>query len=316
MSLKFYWQLDVTADPQRSEPRLRSAQGISRDVRGHALNRYDHYAQIARAAALTGFDGLFISHREAGDDSQIIAAAIARDTPGLQLVPEFSASVGSAVYWAKQAVSFQRSSHGRLGWAIAPDLGASERSRSADAVADDDLPARAEEFLAVARGVHGATPFTHRGRFFEVEQGGFAAPLNRVPFPPVFLQGTSEEALALSARQADVHLFEPASIDTLRLHIEALDTLAAHAGRQVDFGLFQPVVARETDEEATEGAPVVAGTIAGSHDRVATRLADLAAIGIRHFVLSGAPSLDEAYRIGEFVLPRVRDRVSTLRAAA
>lgn len=316
MTLQFYWQLDVTADPHRSEPSARAAgRAIARDVRSPAINRYDHYAQIARAAALTAFDGLFIAHREAGDDSRIVAAALARSTPGLRIVPEFPASAGSAVYAAKQAASFQRATHGRLGWAIAPDAAA--RARDADPVADDDLAARAEEFLTVARGVHGTVPFSYKGRFFEVEQGGFAAPLNRVAFPPVFLRGTGEELLALSARQADVHLFEPASHDALRHHIAALDALAADAGRRVESGIIQPVVSRETDAEATETQLGQArGTIAGSHDLVAARLAELAALGIRHFVLSASPALEEAYRVGEHVLPRVRESVSARRAAA
>lgn len=317
MTIHFYWQLDVTADAQRSETGARARSGgIARDVRGPAINRYDHYAQIARAAALTGFDGLFIPHREESDDSQIVAAAVARSVPTLRLVPEFHASVGSAVYAAKQAVSFQRSTHGRLGWAIAPDADAATRMRNADAVTDGDLVARTEEFLTVARGVHGTVPFNFSGRFFSVEGGGFAAPLDRAPFPTVFLRGTSEEALALSARHADVHLFEPGPYDVMRHHIETLDAQAAYAGRSVDFGIVQPVVARETDLEAAEVRGFPSGAIVGGHALVAARLAELATLGIRHFVLSATPSLEEAYRIGEDLLPRVRERVSSHRAAA
>ncbi|MET0374033.1 MAG: LLM class flavin-dependent oxidoreductase [Rhizorhabdus sp.] len=317
MTIRIYWQLDVTADPHRSEASLRAqGHGVARDVRSGAFNRYDHYAQIARAVAITGFDGLFIRHREAGDDSQIVASALARETRGLYLIPEFPASVGSAVYAAKQAVSLQRASHGRLGWAIAPDVDAQARARNADPVGEDDLIARTEEFLTVARGVHGAVPFSYQGRFFEVERGGFAEPLNRVAFPPVFLRGASEEALALSARQADVHLFEAAPAHALRPHIEMLDTLAAHASRQVGFGILQPVVARDTADEAAEVATVEPGAIVGSHEQVAGGLAALAALGVNHFVLTGSPSLEEAYRIGEFVLPHLRDSVARRRAAA
>ena len=319
MTIKIYWQLDVTAEPHRAEPGLHApGHGVARDVRGGLFNRYDHYAQIARAAAITGFDGLFIRHHESGDDSQIVAAALARGTRDLQLIPEFPASVGSAVYAAKQAVSFQRSSHGRLGWAIAPDPDADARARNADPVTQDDLIARTEEFLTVARGVHGAVPFSYKGRFFEVEQGGFAEPLNRVAFPPVFLRGTGEEALALalSARHADVHLFDAAPAQILRAPIETLGRRAADVGRRVGFGILQPIVARESADEAAEVGGVAPGAIVGNHEQVADGLAELAALGVNHFILSGAPSLDEAYRIGEFVLPLLRNRIATRRAAA
>ena len=170
MTIRTYWQIDATAEPARSEARAWSGvPTLFRDVRA-ASNRYDYYAQIAQAAAQTAFDGLFLPYRAESDDSQIIAAAIARETPRLALIPEFPAWVGSAVYAAKQAVSFQRLAHERLGWAIAPPADALVRARDADHVPEDQLVERTEEFLNVARGVHGEAvvrcghrPFLHRG---------------------------------------------------------------------------------------------------------------------------------------------------------
>nr|WP_285737872.1 LLM class flavin-dependent oxidoreductase [Kitasatospora phosalacinea] len=50
-----------------------------------------------------------------------------------------------------------------------------------------------------------------------------------------------------------------------------------------------------------------AGTaLVGSHDEVAARLAEYRALGVGEFVLSGYPHLEEAYRVGEEVVPRVR----------
>ncbi|WP_411103065.1 LLM class flavin-dependent oxidoreductase [Streptomyces sp. cmx-4-9] len=50
-----------------------------------------------------------------------------------------------------------------------------------------------------------------------------------------------------------------------------------------------------------------AGTaLVGSHDEVAARLAEYGALGIDEFVLSGYPHLEEAYRVGEEVAPRLR----------
>lgn len=313
MTIRIYWQLDVAAENSRSEPTDRPRhQPVIRDIRTPSINRYDYYAQIAHAAALTGFDGLFVAHRTDADDSQIVAAAVARSAPRLTLIPEFPASVGSAVYAAKQAVSFQRLAHGRLGWAIAPDADAATRARGGDQVSEDDLIARTEEFLTVARGVNAERPFSYKGRFFEVEGGGFEAPLGTVAFPRVFLRGTSEEALALSARQGDIHLFDAAPVEELRDHIETLDRLALKEGRSLDYGILQPLVARETADEAHDAREP---GLTGSYDEIADHLATLATLGIGHFVLTARPSFEEAYRIGQFVLPRLRARVAPARAA-
>jgi len=306
MTIQTYWQLDVAAEPTRSEPGARRhGATLFRDVRTKATDRYDYYAQIAQAAAQTAFDGLYLPYRPEADDSAIVAAAIAREVPRLTLIPEFPSSVGSAVYAAKQAVSFQRATHDRLGWAIAPAV-------------DAEALARTEEFLTVARGVHGTRPFAFAGQHFEVQGGGFDAPLNRVPFPRVFLQGESEEALALSARAADVHVFEAAPVAHLRSVIEGLNGLAAGLGRPVAFGVIQPVLVREDRVEALHDAArasVPVSALVGDYDDVAARLAELADIGINHFVLSAAAGL-EAYRVGQRLLPRFRALTGRVRTAA
>lgn len=318
MTIQTYWQLDVAEDAARSEPGARQS-GLFRDVRPVTLNRYDYYAQVAQAAAQTAFDGLFLPHRPQSDDSTIVAAAIAREVPRLTLIPEFPASAGSAVYAAKQAVSFQRQTHERLGWAIAKEPDGAARARNGDHVPEERLHARVEEFLTVARGVHAERPFSFAGDHFEVQGGGFLAPLNRVAFPKVFLQGESEEALALSARVANVHLFAAAPLSELRSLVEALDALAVRAGRSVEFGLIQPVLARDDAEDArrdAERGELPDTAVVGSYAEVAQQLADLTALGFRHFVLAAPSSLEEAYRIGQHVLPRFRALTERVAAAA
>ncbi|NIJ20239.1 alkanesulfonate monooxygenase [Sphingomonas naasensis] len=318
MTIRVYWQLDVAEDAARSEPGARQS-GLFRDVRPSTLNRYDYYAQVAQAAAQTAFDGLFVPHRPQSDDSNIVVAAIAREAPRLSLIPEFPASAGSAVYAAKQAVSFQRQTHERLGWAIADAGEAAERARDGDHVPEEQVHARVEEFLTVARGVHAERPFSFAGAHFEVEGGGFHEPLNRVAFPKVFLQGESEEALALSARAADVHLFAAAPLSRLGGLAGTLDGLALREGRSIELGLVQPVLAREDAGDARRdaaraGLPDTA--IAGSYAEVAERLAESAASGFRHFVLAAPSSLEEAYRIGQHVLPRFRALTERVAATA
>ena len=318
MTLTIHWRLDPAAEPPRSERALQpQLPDWVRDRRVPTQNRFDYYLQVADAAAQTAFDGLFIRHRLESDESRIIAAIVARTARGIMVVPEFPASVGSAVYAAKQATTFLRSTGGRLGWAITPDADARSRAREADMVGPEDLARRLDEFLTVARGVHEQRPFTFKGEHFEVLNGGFDAPLNRVSFPQVFLQGEDDAALRLSARHADVHFFAPATVEQLAERIARLDALAAAEGRKVAVGLIQPLLVRDDGEDAQRdavGLPDI--TLVASYDEAATALAERHAIGVSHLLLEATPMLEETYRVGQNLLPRLRALTGAARRAA
>jgi alkanesulfonate monooxygenase len=52
-----------------------------------------------------------------------------------------------------------------------------------------------------------------------------------------------------------------------------------------------------------------AGTaLVGSHEQVADRIAEYHELGIEEFILSGYPHLEEAYQVGEGVMPVLRRR--------
>ena len=60
-----------------------------------------------------------------------------------------------------------------------------------------------------------------------------------------------------------------------------------------------------------------AGTaLVGSHEQVADRIEEYAALGIEEFILSGYPHLEEAYWFGEGVLPELRRRGAVRQAGA
>src|SRR5690606_29787877 len=74
--------------------------------------------QVARAAELWVFDGVVVPYDTGVDGSWVIASALARETPRLGIVTEFPADLGTAVYAAKLALSFQRFFDNRLSWQI------------------------------------------------------------------------------------------------------------------------------------------------------------------------------------------------------
>jgi len=339
MTIEFIWQLPTSGDGryanaektrrgERPAPgHIPFTEGVS-DPRGDRFNYFDYLHQVARAADITGFDGVLVPHDLDGDESWIVAGYLARGTRRLRLIAGFDAAWGSAVYAAKNAVSFQRATNGRFAWQIVQGLDVATRRRHADNVPEQGVLARIDEFVTVARGVQTSAPYDFKGRFFEVQGGGFRGPLGGNPLPPVYLGGASDEAFALSARQADVHVLDAAPPEELRPAIARLQELAAAQGRTLAIGLRIDVLVREDAQEAShdagrylaqsgeDRAAFARRTLVGSYAEVEERLAEYAEAGITSFVLGATPHLEEAWRFGEHVLPRVRARLPQDRQAA
>lgn len=349
MPLQFHWQI-----PTRGDGRYGNAQPVRRgertpgqgspyspgvtDPRGDRFNFFDHVHQVARAAELSGFDAAVVRHDVAGDESWIVAGYVARGTRRLKLITEFEASWGSSVYAAKNAVSFSRFTGGRFGWQLVPGAGAATRLLWGDPLEEGDVLPRIAEFLTVSRGVIAGSPFSFKGRFFEVKDGGFTGSLGDHAAPTVFLVGESEAALSLSAEHADVHVFEASSLSALRGHIHSLRVLAKRHGREVKAAVRVDVLGRETESEAlfdanryaaqsgNQNAPRTtaglwtglgtdvtgaAATLVGSYTQVAQRLSEYVEAGVEVFQLAGVPHLEEAFRVGAHILPLVRERAKS-----
>lgn len=315
MTLSFYWRLPGPDDLRNRAFDAQAAGGaalppVVHDIRNRRYGSFDHVVQVARGAELTAFDGIIAADDPAGDASLITLGALAREVRRVRLVATFSPGIGSAVYAAKKAVSFQRYTGNRFGWALQSAPDAARRRSLGDFVDDADQATRLEEFLVVARGVVASERFSHEGRFFGVLDGGFQGPLSGRPFPEVTLSGDSDAALAQSARLADVHAFDLGTAD-LAGRIAALHARAKALGRSVQVALRARILShpdgqRARLEAARAGIADAPDLIAGSHDDVAARIEGLHALGVQRFELSAPRSLDEVYRTGEHVLPRVR----------
>lgn len=347
MTTEFLWQLPTSGDgrygnskKERRAERASSAHPYSdgvTDPRGLSFNYFDYLHQVARAADLAGFDGIRIPEDINGDEPWIIAGYVARGSRHLKLVTEFDASRGSSVYAAKNTVSYQRFTDGRFAWQISAGGDGKHRRALGDFVADSEINPRIEEFVTVARGVLTQSPYSFKGKYFEVLNGGFQGALSNQQVPPIYLSGKSKEALALSAKVADFHIFDADTVESIQQQIKELSALAKQYGREPRFALRIDIVSRETEDEAIFDArrywqqseqgnhqPVINGnlwaglstdttaanaTLVGSYEQVTQALVDYAAAGVSSFLLSSVPHFEEAYRLGEHVLPAVRAQI-------
>ncbi len=369
MGIEFSWRLPVAGDGRsahskewnRGDYQNRhthrnqfSRLGLERD----GYTYYDLLTQTARAAEINGFDSVFIAQSSNGEEPQIVAGALARETKHLNFIISLPTALLSAVYSAKIANSFQRLSGGRLQW----HLHHAEVHEPAWHGQSWPLPeqlTRSDEFLQVTHGFWNQAPYTFEGKYFLVENGGFAKALQGQQHPRVYLDGFTEEAKSLSARRADVHILSAAPLNQIASQIAELQAGAARYGRQVNIFLSAEILARHTENSAwaelqqrhadamektvaLHGAPFVdreqqfaalqtdeylwtgfnllregeAAGLVGSYEKIAERLLAYHTLGVSGFILSANPHLEEAWRLGEHLLPRVRSALHQNHAAA
>ncbi|MFE6858174.1 LLM class flavin-dependent oxidoreductase [Nocardia sp. NPDC057668] len=347
---EYLWRLPARGDGRRANPELRQRGGFggpgpitpATDVRPGNFGPFDDLHQIIDAAELNGLDGVLAPYDPLGEESWIVAAGALRATRHARVVVEFQPAFGTPVYAAKISATLQRLSAGRLGWRLAVDTDIADERARGDRVVGDDRYARAAEFLTVARGVWNSDPipgagfkgtgFEYAGEFYDVIDGGFRGILSGLPFPQVYLSGTSAAALKLSAKHADVHVFTEAP-DGFAAPLAELRRLAGAQGRTVRAGLELPIIARETETEAWArverqwrelhptgpdatslslgdgrwagfgelGYPQAIGLV-GSYEQVARQLQVYTAAGIDSIALSGHPHIEEVHRTGEHLL--------------
>ncbi|MFM0735386.1 LLM class flavin-dependent oxidoreductase [Paraburkholderia sediminicola] len=386
MAVEFLWRLPMHGDGRRAHDRHtrgewnnQTASRVAPKTHSDDFGYIDYLSQVARAADLVGFHGALIPIFRFTEEPWVVAAALARETRNLRLLIAMQPWFMHPAYAAQMAASLQRISRGRVEWNIVTGGGGADQRAYGDFIDHDSRYARTDEFLDVVKGYSAGEPYTHKGRFYQVEAGGLVAPLHSQPVPRIYLAGASDAAMAVAAKHGDVHLSwgEPLAkqkevIDRAR---QALD--AQNAERDLRFGMRIDILARETEEQAwaelrqmfatVSDSTQLGGTrrtvgvgdsesvgakrqfalhqgntqhfddlivgpnlwagmskirggpgcvIVGSHEQVAERLAEYVDIGVSTFILASNPHLEEAYRVGEEVLPLVAGAIDARRTAA
>jgi alkanesulfonate monooxygenase SsuD/methylene tetrahydromethanopterin reductase-like flavin-dependent oxidoreductase (luciferase family) len=121
--------------------------------------------------------------------------------------------------------------------------------------------------------------------------------------PTLYFGGASEAAERVSAVEADVQLFWGESLEGLAERIDRLRTLTDKVGRRgevLDSCLY-------TTPGKVGGGGAATTWLVGSADDVAAALQKYRELGISHFVLSDTPYRSEVVRLGDQLLPRLRE---------
>lgn len=389
MSVELFWRLPTHGDGRKAHdkhtrgewnklaPELRKAPG-SRNGQPDGFTYVDYLGQVARAAEINGFDGALVPTGGISEQAWIVAAALARETRNLRFLVAHQAGFTEPHFAAQTAATLQRITGGRVDINII--TGGSSQSQRAlgDFLDHDSRYARTGEFLDVFKRYWKEAPLNYKGELYQVENGGFKAPLSDAPLPGIYFAGSSEPAITVAADHADVYLVWAEPVAGNVEQFDKVRAAAAKAGRldKVKFGVRVDIIARETEKEAWDEARRLFATatadskalfgelgrdnkkestkesagaarqwalhqgrtdsfddlivapnlwagmsilrggpscgLIGSYQQIADRLAHYVKAGSSSFILASNPHLEEAYSVGEEVLPLLGKAISGL----
>jgi alkanesulfonate monooxygenase len=258
MGIKFHWYL-----PTHGDGRTLLLAGDSKqtdlltyshaDRPGYRAPTLEYLGQVARAAEQSGFDAALTPTGTWCDDSWITCAALSQQTERLRFLVAFRPGSVAPTLAAQQAATFQRHTGGRLLLNIVTGGNEEEQRRFGDDLDKDARYARTDEFLTILRGAWSGEPFSFRGEHLWVDG---ATALGVEHQPEIYFGGSSEPALRVAAKHADVYLTWGEPPPQLSEHLERVREFAAAEPRERELrhGVRLHVISRDTAEQAWAAA--------------------------------------------------------------
>ncbi len=258
MGIKLHWYLPTHGDGRTLMLAGDSSQTDllthSRSARpGHRPPTLDYLGQVARAAEQSGFDAALTPTGTWCDDAWITCAALSQMTERLRFLVAFRPGSVTPTLAAQQAATFQRHTKGRLLLNIVTGGNDVEQRRFGDDLDKDARYARTDEFLTILRGAWSGEPFSFRGDHLWADG---ATALGVEEQPEIYFGGSSDAALRVAAKHADVYLTWGEPPPQLNPHLERVRDLAADTPRERELrhGVRLHVVSRDTSQQAWAAA--------------------------------------------------------------
>lgn len=201
------------------------------------------------------FDRILIGYFAGAPDGWAIASHAASRTDRLGFLLAHRPGFVSPTVAARKAATMDVISGGRFAMHIITGSSEVDQQRDGDYLDKVDRYARTSEFLDIVRQDWVSTePFDYEGRFYRVSQAFSDIKSIRQPHIPVYFGGSSNEALDVAAKHADVWATWGESLDDVKSQIADLNQRASVHGRRPRVSVsFRPILGA-TEEQAWERA--------------------------------------------------------------
>ena len=218
--------------------------------------------QHVQAAEQAGIDRLLIGQFAQWPDNNQIAAYVFGQTERIGALLAHRPGLMAPTLGARQLATLDQFSEGRLWVHIITGGSDADQARDGDFEDHDTRYARTDEYIEVLKKVwESDQPFDHEGRFYRFK-GAFSQvkPFQK-PRIPISFGGSSDAAIAVAGKHADIYALWGEPLDGARETIGKVRAAAAAHGRSPDavrFTLaFRTIVAKNEDAAWEKAAGIL-----------------------------------------------------------
>jgi alkanesulfonate monooxygenase len=224
---------------------------------GPVLDR--HYVEtVAKAHEDGGFDRALVAFHSTSPDSILVAAHAASVTSRLGFMIAHRPGFTAPTLAARQFATLDRLTGGRVAVHIITGGSDAEQRQDGDFLTHDERYARTDEYLDVVRRIWTSDkPFDHAGRFYRFERGFSDVRSIQKPHIPVYFGGSSDAAIAVAGKHADIYALWGETQAQVRETIARVRASAAQHGREVRFSLSLRPILADTEENAWARAEAI-----------------------------------------------------------
>lgn len=220
----------------------------------------NYIAHFAKAHEDADFDRILVGYWSDQPDGFLVTAHAGAITSRIKFLLAHRPGFVAPTLAARKLATLDHLLEGRLAVHIISGGSDAEQRKDGDWLNKEERYARTDEFLTVLnKSLHGNEPYDHTGGFFRAEQA-FSAIRPVQPRLPIYFGGSSDEAIAVAAKHADVFALWGEPLAGARETVEAVRTAAALHQREISFNIsFRPILGK-TEAQAWEKAEFIRET--------------------------------------------------------
>ncbi len=210
---------------------------------------------VAKAHEYAGFDRALVAFHSTSPESLLIAQHALSVTRSLGMMIAHRPGFTAPTVAARQFATMDQLSGGRVAVHIITGGSDAELRQDGDFLTKDERYARTDEYLEIMRRVWtAAAPFDFTGKYYQVERAFSAVKSVYQPHIPVYFGGTSDAAIPVAGKHADIYALWGETHAQVRELTARVRAAAARHGRGMRFSLSLRPILAETEERAWKRA--------------------------------------------------------------